>query len=153
MKLNRRTFLASMGGAMALPSLECLGGATEAAKTRCLIVANPLGMHPRHFFPKTFGKNFELPSSLRSLNWLKDRLSIFSHTDHNMVNGHGREVAFLNGILPTDAGSFPDKNVSLDQLMARQSGSEVRFPSINAALKDGIQMSWTANGVTDAVIT
>ena len=142
-----------MGGAMALPALECLGAAKEASKTRCLIVANPLGMHPNHFFPKTFGKNFELPSSLRSLNWLKDRLSIFSHTDHNMVNGHGRELAFLNGILPTDAGSFPEKNVSFDQLMARQSGSEVRFPSINAALEEGIQMSWTANGVKDAVIT
>ncbi len=138
---------------MALPSLECLGGAAEASKTRCLIVANPLGMHPGYFFPKTFGKNFDLPLSLRSLNWLKDRLSIFSHTDHKMVNGHGREVAFLNGILPKDAGSFPEKNVSFDQLMARQSGSEVRFPSINAALRDGIQMSWTANGVKDAVIT
>lgn len=138
---------------MALPSLECLGDAAEASKTRCLIVANPLGMHPGYFFPKTFGKNFDLPPSLRSLNWLKDRLSIFSHTDHKMVNGHGREVAFLNGILPKDAGSFPEKNVSFDQLMARQSGSEVRFPSINAALRDGIQMSWTANGVKDAVIT
>ncbi|MDF1657153.1 MAG: DUF1552 domain-containing protein [Verrucomicrobiales bacterium] len=153
MKIDRRKFLASMGGAMALPSLECLGGAAEAAKTRCLIVANPLGMHPAHFFPKQYGKNFDLPSTLRSLDWLKDRLSIFSHTDHNMVNGHGREVAFLNGILPTDAGPFPEKNISFDQWMARQSGSEVRFPSINAALQDGIEMSWTANGVKDAVIT
>ena len=153
MKLNRRTFLAYMGGAMALPSLECLGAAAEPSKTRCLIVANPLGMHPDHFFPKTYGKNFKLPSTLQSLDWLKDRLTIFSHTDHNMVNGHGREVAFLNGILPTDAGPFPDKNVSVDQLMARHSGSEVRFPSINAALQDGIQMSWTTNGVKDAVIT
>lgn len=28
-----------MGGAMALPSLECLGAAAEPSKTRCLIVA------------------------------------------------------------------------------------------------------------------
>ena len=68
-------------------------------------------------------------------------------TDHNMVSGHGREISFLSGVLPTDAQAFPEKNLSLDQLIARRIGSEVRFDSVGAALESGIRMSWTANGV------
>ena len=85
--------------------------------------------------------------TLRSLEWLRDRMTVISHTDHNMVSGHGREVAFLSGVLPSDAQAFPEKNMSLDQLCARHIGSQVRFPSVGASLDGGISMSWTANGI------
>ena len=91
--------------------------------------------------------------TLQSLDWLQDRLTIVSHTDHNMVSGHGREISFLSGVLPTDAQAFPEKNMSLDQLFARHVGSQVRYPSVGAALDAGIRMSWTANGVEKLPIT
>ena len=76
-----------------------------------------------------------------------------SHTDHNMVSGHGREISFLSGVLPSDAQAFPEKNMSLDQLFARHVGSQVRYPSVGASLDAGIRMSWTANGVERLPIT
>lgn len=149
MNLDRRTFIKGIGGVLSLPLLESMaaGATPAAAPTRFLVVGNPLGMHPEHFFPTEFGKNAALSPTLKSLEWLKDRLTVLSHTDHNMVSGHGREITFLNGVLPANAGAFPEENISIDQLIARQTGNQVRFPYINAALERGIRMSWNANGI------
>ncbi|RMG33144.1 MAG: DUF1552 domain-containing protein, partial [Planctomycetota bacterium] len=109
--------------------------------------------HPDYYFPKTFGKQFELPRTLKSLEWLKDRLTIISHTDHAMKSGHGKEISFLSGVLPEQAAAFPEKNLSVDQLIARHMTGKTRFPSVNAALERGIRMSWNANGVEVEPIT
>jgi hypothetical protein len=137
-----------IGGALTLPLLESqLTAASAAPATRFLVVGNPFGAHPDHFFPKDFGKDFNFSPTLEPLAWLKDRLTVVSHTDHNMVSGHGREVAFLSGVLPSEAQAFPEKNMSIDQLFARHVGSQVRYPSVGASLDGGVSMSWTANGV------
>ena len=130
-----------------LESLAAAAPADNKPPTRFLVVGNPFGAHPDNFFPASFGSDFEFSPTLRSLNWLRDRMTVISHTDHNMVSGHGREVAFLSGVLPTDAQAFPEKNMSIDQLFARHVGSQVRFPSVGASLDGGISMSWTANGI------
>lgn len=156
MNTTRRTVLKGLGGALTLPLLESLAVAAPSQSevpTRFLVVGNPFGAHPDNFFPQDFGKEFTISPTLKSLEWLQDRLTIISHTDHNMVSGHGREISFLSGVLPTDAQAFPEKNMSLDQLFARHVGSQVRYPSVGAALEAGIRMSWTANGVEKLPIT
>lgn len=150
--LNRRRLLGAFGGALTLPLLESTLSATPAVArqetpTRFLVVGNPFGAHPDNFFPKEFGANFSFPRTLSSLEWLRDRLSIFSHTDHNMKSGHGREVAFLSGVLPETAAAFPEKNMSIDQIVARRTAAETRFPFVSACLERSIRMSWNANGV------
>ncbi len=147
MNADRRTFLKGLGGALALPLLESQAASQQGAPTRFLVVGNPFGAHPEHFFPKEFGRDAKLSPTLSSLDWVKDRLTVLSHTDHGMVSGHGREISFLSGVLPLDAQAYPEKNMSLDQLFARHTGAQVRYPSIGAALEAGIRMSWTANGV------
>lgn len=156
MDTTRRTVLKGIGGALALPLLESMSIAAPSepeVSTRFLVVGNPFGAHPEHFFPEDFGKDFTISPTLKSLEWLQDRLTIISHTDHGMVSGHGREISFLSGVLPTDAQAFPEKNMSLDQLFARHVGSQVRYPSVGAALEAGIRMSWTANGIERLPIT
>lgn len=157
MKTTRRTILKGVGGALALPLMESISLAATSnvnkVPMRFLVVGNPFGAHPEHFFPKDFGKNFTISPTLKSLDWLKERMTVVSHTDHGMVSGHGREISFLSGVLPTDAQAFPEKNMSLDQLFARHVGSQVRFPSVGASLDAGIRMSWTANGVERLPIT
>lgn len=153
MKTNRRAFLKGLGGALTLPLLETAAATSESAPMRLLVVGNPLGMHPDNFFPKQFGKNFTFPKTLQSLDWLKNRISILSHTDHGMKSGHGREITFLNGVLPENAAGFAENNISIDQLIARRTGGSVRFPSIQAALESGIRMSWNSNGVEVKPIT
>ena len=141
---------------MSLPLLESMSHAESAVAkvpTRFLVVGNPFGAHPEHFFPKDLGTDFTISPTLRSLEWLKDRMTIISHTDHGMVSGHGREVSFLSGVLPEEAPAFAEKNMSIDQLFARHVGNRVRFPSVGASLESGIRMSWTANGVERLPIT
>lgn len=147
MDLNRRLALKGIGGALTLPLLEAGAAAAPPPPKRFLVVGNPLGMHPEHFFPAQYGNSFGFPKTLQSLEWLRDRLTILSHTDHGMNNGHGREISFLNGILPEENSAYPEKNISVDQVMARRTYGRVRFPSVHAALANGIRMSWNANGV------
>ncbi|MEP3482297.1 MAG: DUF1552 domain-containing protein [Fuerstiella sp.] len=156
MNLTRRSMLKGIGGALSLPLLESMAFATPAASTvptRFLVVGNPFGAHPDNFFPTDFGNDFKISPTLKSLEWLKNRMTVISHTDHGMVSGHGREVSFLSGVLPETAQAFPEKNMSLDQLFARHVGNQVRFPSVGASLESGIRMSWTANGVEKLPIT
>ena len=149
MDQRRRRFLKGIGGTLALPLLNATpaDSAPNPTPTRLLIVGNPFGMHPEHFFPGDYGRKFTISPTLESLEWVKDRLTILSHTDHGMQSGHGRELAFLSGVLPETSQAFPEKNMSLDQHIARRTGGRVRFPSVHATMQRTIRMSWDANGV------
>ena len=156
MNIDRRTVLKGLGGVLALPALEGFGGLATTANAassmgrpplRFLVVGNPLGMHPANFFPSEFGTDFALSPTLKSLEWLKGRFTILSHTDHGMKSGHGREKSFLSGVLPETAHAFPERNMSVDQLIARQISGSVRFPSIHTSLATGIRMVYNGNGV------
>ena len=152
--LTRRSIIRAFGGALTLPLLESTRPATAAASItasepplRFLVVGNPFGAHPENFFPTEFGREFTFSRTLSSMEWLRDRLSILSHTDHNMKSGHGREVGFLSGVLPETSAAFPEKNMSIDQIVARRTATSTRFASISACLERSIRMSWNANGV------
>ena len=64
-----------------------------------------------------------------------------------MKSGHGRELAFLSGVLPETSQAFAEKNMSIDQVVARRTGAQVRYASISATLQRSIRLSWNANGV------
>jgi len=119
---------------------------------RLVIIGNPYGMHPKSFFPKDFGRNYTASTELECLEWAKKRLSVFSHTDHNIEGGHFKEAAFLTGMLPRDASRYPDGNISLDQFIGEQLRREVRFPTLNVSAGKSIKESWTRNGVPVPVI-
>lgn len=151
--IPRRTLLASAGGALTLPLLDAHAAQEPPPPLRLLVVGNPFGMHPDFFFPKKYGPRVLLPTTLRSLDWLQGRMTILGHTDHGMKSGHGREKSFLSGVLPENSSGFPEKNISIDQVVARRAGSRVRFASVHAGLESGIRMSWNANGVELKPIT
>ena len=101
MDRTRRTLLKGIGGALTLPLLESTALAGQAAPTRFLVVGNPFGMHPDFFFPREFGKDVTLPQTLQSLEWVKERMTILAHADHNMVSGHGKEIAlYADSMVP-----------------------------------------------------
>ena len=61
MYTNRRKVLKGLGGVLSLPLLEsgpdqASAAAPESTPTRLLVVGNPLGAHPEHFFPKTLAR-------------------------------------------------------------------------------------------------
>ena len=147
LNLNRRSFLQGMGMLLPLPLLEANTKQDKKPPLRLVIVGNPYGMHPESFFPKTFGKDFETSVELKMFEWIRDRFTVFSHPDHNMESGHFRTAAFLSGILPQEAGRYPDGNISIDQLIGEYQRSEVRFPTLNIGMGKGIKESWTRTGV------
>ncbi|MEM7233520.1 MAG: hypothetical protein AAF517_15185, partial [Planctomycetota bacterium] len=58
--LDRRSFLKATGVALALPWLECVVGASDAAPPRRMVfVCTALGIHAPAWLPKTRGKNYE----------------------------------------------------------------------------------------------
>ncbi|MCM8540442.1 MAG: DUF1552 domain-containing protein [Lentisphaeraceae bacterium] len=148
MNINRRNFLLGAGAILPLPLLAQNMAKSGIPPKRLVIVGNEFGMHPESFFPKNFGKDFKLSRELEMFGWVKDRMTVFSHTDHGMEPGHGKEDAFLNGILLRDAGNFPDGNVSMDQLIGERFRSKVRFPTLNINPSGrSIKESWTRNSI------
>ncbi|MCM8535003.1 MAG: DUF1552 domain-containing protein [Lentisphaeraceae bacterium] len=146
--LNRRNFIKASSSLLPLPLIAQGMSKDQVAPKRLVIVGNEYGMHPDSFFPKDFGKDFTLSHELSSFGWIKDRMTVFSHTDHGMEPGHGKEDAFLNGILKRDASNYADGNVSVDQLIGERFRSIVRFPTINIHNSNrGISESWTRNSI------
>ena len=61
--LPRRLFLRSTGAALALPLLECMNPVFAKAgqpPRRMLMIANNLGVLPKHFFPQGAGREYTL---------------------------------------------------------------------------------------------
>jgi hypothetical protein len=152
--LDRRRFLTATGMALPMPLLAANAPISRGSGPRRLvIVGNPYGMHPQSFFPKTFGKRYKLSPELQTWQWLQDRFTVFSHVDHNMESGHFKEAAFLSGILPRDAGRFPDRNVTLDQVVGEHFRKSTRYHALNTSLRGGMQESWTRSGVPVPILS
>lgn len=158
--LNRRTFLRGSGALVALPFLESLvQPATAIASTgravepmRMVAVGLEYSMQPDGFFPKEYGRNYEMPGLLKPLENLRDDMSIFSSLDHPGVKGgHGATHTFLSGIRSELAAAQPEGNISVDQKAVEFVGSNTRFPSIQMNTGGGSYgggISWSRNGVT-----
>ncbi|MDG2224090.1 MAG: DUF1552 domain-containing protein [Rubripirellula sp.] len=150
---SRRQFLRASGVAIALPTLESLSARGETAgrpAVRLVCVGNEFGMYAPSFWPKQVGRDYELPSLLRSLADQRDQFSIFSHLDHGLKGGHFAVHTFLTGVKAQEAKAMPDGGISLDQRAAEHVGSQTRFPSLTigseGGLHGGCRMSWTRSG-------
>lgn len=151
---NRRRFLTASGVILALPTLESLCPAdvpaTDRPPKRMVCIGNEFGMYPGAFWPKTFGRNYELPPLLQPLAPIREKLTLFSHLDHGLKGGHFAVHTYLTGVKAADARHRPDGGISLDQRAAEFVGSATRFPSLTigseGGLHGGCQMSWTRTG-------
>lgn len=151
--MNRRNFIKATGMSLPLPLLTASHTAKKQPPVRLVVIGNPFGMHPESFFPKTFGKDYKTSIELECLDWIRDKMTIFSHIDHKMEGGHNKESAFLSGILKRDASQYRDGNISLDQMIGEYLRSEVRFPTLNVSAGPGIKESWTRTGVATPILS
>ncbi len=153
---SRRAFLRGAGAAVALPWLECLGGArraraagTAAPPRRMLAIETTMGLLPQYFFPKTSGRDYEASAYLQHLEPFRERLTICSGLSHPHVDGgHSADVCFLTGAAHPASGNFKN-TISLDQFAAESLGAETRFPSLalTVAAHGTTSLSFTRNGV------
>jgi hypothetical protein len=163
---NRRFFLKSVGGTIALPLLESLsprflrsglalgaspGAAVGATRPmRMVCVGNMLGFFAPAFFPKKTGQEYDLPPLLEPLAPHRGDLTVYTGLDHGVKGGHFAIHAFLSGVRTVDAKGMPEGNISVDQRAAEAVGGATRLPSLTIGSEDGLhggcQMCWTRAG-------
>jgi len=168
---RRRFVIRSLAGSFALPGLPSLmadsviGANSAIAESRgagvgarrFFAVGNLLGFQLKHFFPKTTGKDFEETPLLKPLAANRDQLTIYRGLDHGLRGGHFAVHTFLSGLLHHESKNREDGNVTIDQFIADEVGTQTRFPSLTVGSEGGIhggcQMAWTRSGVRVPPIT
>lgn len=169
--LDRRRFvLRSLGATLALPGLPSLlsaatgpGTAVRATRgagvgaKRFVAVGNLLGFQQKSFFPETTGKAYEATTLLKPLAANRDHMTVYRGLDHGLKGGHFAVHSFLSGVLHHESHDRPDGNITIDQFIADEIGTDTRFPSLTVGSEGGIhggcQLSWTRSGVRVPPIT
>jgi hypothetical protein len=150
--LSRRTILRGMGAMVALPALDAMTPALAAAAAkkadaplRLAFAYVPNGVTMEQWTPAAEGAGFELTRILKPLAPVKDRMLVLSGLEHNNGNAlgdgpgdHARAGAvFLTGVhCRKTAGADIKNGVSVDQIAARQIGSQTRLGSIELGCED-----------------
>src|SRR6188768_593745 len=151
-QIARRTLLRGAGATLALPLLECMQPAfakTPEPPRRMLIIANNLGVLPKHFFPQSAGRDYTLSPYLTELAQHRNEFTVFSGLSHPGVNGgHSAD----NCLLTAARGAFKSgfrNSISFDQFAAERLGQVTRFPTLNLGVnidKANRSLSWTRDG-------
>ena len=126
---SRRNFLRGAGVTLALPWFESLAADTKRPM-RMVCIGNAFGFYPAMFFPKTTGREYDLPHLLEPIAPHRKNLTLFSGLDHGVKGGHFAVHSFLSGVRSVDAKGMPDGNISIDQRAAESIGGVTRFPSL-----------------------
>ncbi|HIA62763.1 MAG TPA: DUF1552 domain-containing protein [Planctomycetaceae bacterium] len=148
--LDRRTFLLGSGISMALPYLEAMGNQTAAAElpARMCAMYFPFGvgmpkegsdLHKWRWFPNGEGKNFTFNESLKSLESVRESVTIIggmSHPNGRRMGGHDTGDTFLTGALFDK--TLLHNTVSVDQVAAAAVGSQTRYSSITMSTDGGV---------------
>jgi len=147
--LDRRSFLCGVGASLALPQLDCMASETTAAipKRFCGIYF-PFGVSlPKEdsdqakwrWFPDKPGRDYKLNESLKSLEPLREKLTILgglSHPNGRKMGAHDTGDTFLTGALLE--GKYLRNAVSLDQVIAQATGDQTRFASLTMSTDGGV---------------
>ena len=160
LKLSRRTVLRGCGTAIALPMLEAMMPAAEAATAaagagaavpasvplRMAFLYSPNGMHMADWTPADTGSAYKLPATLESLKALRGDFSVLTGLAHQKANANGdgggdharAMTTFLTGVQARKtSGADIHAGVSVDQLAARQLGKRTRLPSLEIGADGG----------------
>ncbi len=149
--LHRRTVLRGLGTTLALPLLDAMMPAFARAQTRAKpptrlsIVYLPNGIMMDKWTPDAEGAGFALKPILEPLAPFKDQMLILSGLHHNEggrarqgenTGDHARAGAsYLSGVHPKKTeGADTQAAVSMDQIAARQIGSENQLASLELCM-------------------
>ena len=149
---TRRHFLRGLGACVALPAFASLMptrmmAASSSAKLattasgaplRTVFLYFPNGALPSAWWPEKEGTDFELSKTLEPLAQCRQHLQILGGLedrsaqpqedgagDHARANG-----TFLTGVRLKKSATDLRAGVSIDQVLAREIGSQTRFPSL-----------------------
>jgi len=156
-QITRRHFLRTTGITLALPWLEAFAQrrSSRTIPRRFCAIYFPFGVSlpgPNHpdskwnWFPFATGPDYQFNESLKSLEPLRDRLTLLSGLHHPaMAGGGGHDSAdtFLTG---ASLSSGHLKNtVSVDQIMAKHLGRHTRYRSLTLSTDGGVGVPMRSN--------
>jgi hypothetical protein len=137
--IPRRTILRGIGASVALPLLEAMIPAANAAVNpvrRLLTFYVPNGMAMEYWTPKGEGAAFELSPILEPLAPFRDQMLVLSgmHASWNYIHA-GASGSFLTG---TPRGGRNEieifADVSIDQLLAKRFAAETQIASLELSM-------------------
>lgn len=141
--ISRRTVLRGIGATIALPWLEAMSPAPLMGKSgpeayappkRLGFMYIPNGVIGAKWFPKTSGRDFELPVSLEPLANLKNELTVVSGLARVYLTGEPHSQAGSCWMTSARANERLDGvtaiDTTLDQVIARKVGGATPFQSL-----------------------
>lgn len=148
-QLGRRHFLRGLGVSLGLPLLECMRplGASPAAvrPRRSVFIYLPNGVNTYDYEIAQAGPDYELSRILSPLASHRANITPISGLYHPNAFGiaHSATQTWLTGAKhgPTDRNT-----ISVDQLIARVTGPQTRFPSLELS-NQGQPLSVSGDGI------
>lgn len=162
-RLSRRAFLGGAGAMVALPLLNAMmprkayaQNATDVAR-RLLIYYVPNGIRMMHWKPMVEGPGYDLLPILQPLAGIQEQVSVLSGLANSaamqpLPAGHATGTGtFLTckTIVKSD-GSGIRSGISMDQLIARQFDTKVRYPSLQLGIDGGSDLATCDSGYSCA---
>ena len=140
--IDRRTVLRGVGATVALPLLDAMVPAlsaiskTAANPTRRLsVVYLPNGMAMEHWLPSKVGAGFELTPILQPMAQFHDQMTVVSGLKAYWPPAHaGASTTFLTGAAGVPGETAPVADVSMDQVVARETEKHTPLASLELAL-------------------
>ncbi len=172
--LPRRTFLKSASASIALPFLDAMVPSNPVGRKKGKPPVRlgwfyiPQGAVMEHWKPKTTGKDFELPSILKSLEPVKNRILVISDlaAEHCKGQGAGHEPStggILTGYKCKHSEEPEAGGISIDQQAAKMIGDQTIVDALTMGIDPGHRgdhgysgtylshMSWRSPGTPAAV--
>jgi hypothetical protein len=148
--IPRRTVLRGLGATVALPLLD---GMVPALTALAQTPARPInrfgvmyvvnGMIMENWTPAAEGSGYELTPTLAALAPYRDQVSILTGlacvpTPGRPGGAHAKaSTRFLTDVSPPTSETWLDAGVSVDQLIARETGQHTQLASLELAIESG----------------
>ena len=146
--IPRRTVLRGMGAMLALPLLDSMVPALSAlAKTaakpvnRFGVMYVPNGMIMKNYLPLIEGTGFELTPTLSALAPYRNDILVLSGLECIPTPGrpggaHAKaSTRFLTNVSPPLSETWLDAGISMDQILAQQTGKVTQMASLELAIE------------------
>src|SRR5256885_8546595 len=148
--IPRRTVLRGLGSMLALPLLDSMSPALSALQNTAAKPINrfgvmyvPNGMIMKNYLPLTEGTAYELTPTLSALAPFREQVLVLSGLECIPTPGrpggaHAKaSTRFLTDVSPPTSETWLDAGVSMDQILAQETGRHTHLASLQLAMESG----------------